>query len=41
VPEDAARELRIAEAPNAAAIRNLLRDMVKSAKRLEGGKRAQ
>ncbi|MEI4235103.1 uroporphyrinogen-III synthase [Roseovarius sp. D22-M7] len=41
VPEGAARVLRIAEAPNAAAIRNLLRDMVKSAKRLEGGKRAQ
>ena len=41
VPEGAARLIRVATSPDADAIRKLLRDLVKSAKRLEGGKRAQ
>lgn len=41
VPQGAAHMLRIAASPDADAIRNLLRDMVKTAKQLEGKKRAQ
>jgi len=41
VPEGAARVLRVAASPDAEEIRKLLQDLVKSAKRLEGGKRAQ
>lgn len=41
VPHGAAQVLRIAPTPDAEAIRKLLRDLMKSAKRLEGGKRAQ
>lgn len=41
VPEGAARVLKVAASPDAEEIRKLLQDLVKSAKRLEGGKRAQ
>ncbi|MFO7758146.1 MAG: uroporphyrinogen-III synthase [Roseovarius sp.] len=41
VPDGAAHVLRVAPTPDADAIRKLLRDLMKSAKRLEGGKRAQ
>lgn len=41
VPEGAARMLKVAPVSDAEAIRKLLRDLVKSAKRLEGLKRAQ
>lgn len=41
VPEGAARMVRVAATPDAQAICKLLRDLVKSAKRLEGRKRAQ
>jgi uroporphyrinogen-III synthase len=41
VPDGAARMVRVAPSPDATAIRKLLRDLAKSAKRLEGRKRAQ
>jgi len=41
VPDGAARMVRVAASPDADAVRKLLRDLVKSAKRLEGRKRAQ
>jgi len=41
VPVGVARMVRVAATPDAQAIRKLLRDLAKSAKRLEGRKRAQ
>lgn len=41
IPAGTAVQVRAARLPDAQSVRNLVRDMVKDAKRLEGGKRAQ